>query len=235
MAAERVPARAGAAAARRRRARLAALAGLLACACSGARALDLPELMGLLAHRPSGQARFTEQRFVKGLDAPLVSSGLLEYQAPDRFSRHTLEPRDESVRVEGNTVTFSRGGRSRTLALDAAPEAVVAIEAVRGTLTGDAAVLQKWFRVSVAGQPARWTMELVPQDTATAGALAAVHVEGRQAALDTIETRLADGTRTVMHITPVAAGAAVPASAGAPATGPANAAAAPPAASAPAP
>ena len=207
----------------RRLARLAALAGLVACA--GAHALDLPELMGLLAHHPSGQARFTEQRFVKGLDAPLLSSGVLEFQAPDRFSRHTLEPRDESVRVEGNTVTFSRGGRSRTLALDAAPEAVVAIEAVRGTLTGDGAVLQKWFRVSVAGEPGRWSMELVPQDTQSAGTLAAVRVEGRQAALDTIETRLADGTRTVMRITPVAAGAALPASAG-----PATAAAAPPAA-----
>ena len=53
---------------------LAALAGLLAS--DGAQALDLPELMRLLAHRPSEQVRFTEQRFVKGLDAPLVSSGL---------------------------------------------------------------------------------------------------------------------------------------------------------------
>ena len=208
------PAYARRAAARRRLAHLAALAGLLASA--GAHALDLPELMGLLAHRPSGQARFTEQRFVKGLDAPLTSSGLLEFQAPDRFSRHTLEPRDESVRVEGNTVTFSRGGRSRTLALDAAPEAVVAIEAVRGTLTGDGAVLQKWFRVSVAGEPGRWSMELVPQDTQSAGTLAAVRVEGRRAALDTIETRLADGTRTVMTITPVAVAATGASAASAP-------------------
>jgi hypothetical protein len=190
-----------------RRAGRALLAGLLCGAGAAAQAMDLPELMGLLAHRPSGQARFTEQRFVKGLDAPLVSSGLLEFQAPDRFSRHTLEPRDESVRVEGNTVTFSRGGRSRSMALDAAPEAVVAIEAVRGTLTGDGAALQKWFRVNVAGEPSHWTMDLVPQDPKAAGTLAAVRVEGRRAALDTIETRLADGTRTVMTITPIPAAA----------------------------
>jgi len=152
--------------------------------------------------------RFTEQRFVKGLDEPLVSSGLLEFQPPDRFSRHTLQPRDESVRVEGNTVTFSRGGRSRSMALDAAPEAVVAIEAVRGTLTGDAATLQKWFRVSVAGEPGQWSMELVPQDAKTAGALAAVHVAGRRAAIETIATSLADGSRTVMTITPLPAASA---------------------------
>jgi hypothetical protein len=195
-------------------ARLAALAGLLAA--TGAQALDLNELAGLLAHRASGQVQFTEQRFVKGLDAPLVSSGVLEFQAPDGFSRHTLQPRDESVRVEGNTVTFSRGGRSRSMALDAAPEAVVAIEAVRGTLTGDTAVLQKWFRVSVAGEPARWTMDLVPQDPKAAGPLTSVRVEGRRAALDTIETRLADGTRTVMSITPLPAATAAASTASAP-------------------
>jgi hypothetical protein len=192
----------------------AALAGLLASA--GAQALDLPELMRLLAHRPGEQVRFTEQRFVKGLDEPLVSSGLLEFQPPDRFSRHTLQPRDESVRVEGNTVTFSRGGRSRSMPLDAAPEAVVAIEAVRGTLTGDAAVLQKWFRVDVAGEPGQWTMELVPQDAKAAGALAAVRVAGRRAAIDTIDTRLVDGSRTVMTITPVPAPAAAVSPASAP-------------------
>jgi len=194
---------------------VAALAGLLAS--TGAQALDLPELMRLLAHRPSEQVRFTEQRFVKGLDEPLVSSGLLEFQPPDRFSRHTLQPRDESVRVEGNTVTFSRGGRSRSMALDAAPEAVVAIEAVRGTLTGDAAVLQKWFRVDVAGEPGQWTMDLVPQDAKSAGALAAVRVAGRRAVIDTISTRLADGSRAVMTITPLPAS---PAAAASPASAP---------------
>jgi hypothetical protein len=203
---------------RRGLAGLAALAGLLGSA--GAQALTLSELMGLLAHRPSEQVRFTEQRFVKGLDAPLVSSGVLEFRPPDRFSRHTLQPRDESVQVEGNTVTFSRGGRSRSMALDAAPEAVVAIEAIRGTLTGDAAVLQKWFRVDVAGEPGQWTMELVPQDAKAAGPLAAVHVAGRRAAIDTIATRLADGTRTVMTITPVPILPAAPAAAASPASAP---------------
>ena len=212
----------------RRLARLAALAGLVACA--GAHALDLPELMGLLAHHPSGQARFTEQRFVKGLDAPLLSSGVLEFQAPDRFSRHTLEPRDESVRVEGNTVTISRGGRSRTLALDAAPEAVVAIEAVRATLTGDGAVLQKWFRVSVAGEPARWSMELVPQDAKSAGPpqISWTEATGSVAGPDTLivsvapssrASRSREGTRStaMMVVAPVSRAAITAASPTAPA------------------
>jgi hypothetical protein len=188
--------------------RRACVLGLgLALACTRAQAFDLAELMGLMAHRPSGQARFVEQRFVKGLDAPLQASGTLEYQAPDRFTRRTLEPRPETMSVEGNTLTLARGGRSRTLALDAAPEAVVAVEAVRGTLTGDAAALQRWFRVTVAGDAAHWTMELAPLDARAAGPLAGVHLEGRRELLETIETRLADGGRTVMTITPIAASA----------------------------
>jgi hypothetical protein len=191
-----------------------ALAFVSLLACGSAQAFDLAELMGLMAHRPSGQARFTEQRYVKGFDAPLVASGTLEYQPPDRFTRRTLDPRAETMSVEGNTLTLTRAGRTRTLALDAAPEAVVAIEALRGTLTGNAATLQRWFRVSLSGDAAHWALELAPLDTRAAGPLAGVRIEGRGDAPDTIETRLANGDHTVMAITPMAPGAAAaPASA----------------------
>jgi hypothetical protein len=42
-----------------------------------------------------------------------VASGTLSFSAPDRFARHTLEPRAESMVVEGNTVSIRRGGRRR--------------------------------------------------------------------------------------------------------------------------
>jgi hypothetical protein len=190
---------------RRTLARVAALAAALACV--DARAFDLAELMGLMAKRTSGQVCFTEQRYVKGFDAPLAASGLLEFQAPDRFTRRTLTPRPETMSVEGNTLTLTRAGRTRTLPLDAAPEAVIAVEALRGTLTGNAATLQHWFHVGLAGDAAHWTLELVPLDARAAGALAGVRIEGRRDAVETIETRLADGDRTVMAVAPIAAAA----------------------------
>jgi len=113
---------------------------------SPAWAFALSDLMGLLAQQRSGEARFTEQRYVATLDAPLKSSGVLSFQAPDRFTRQTLLPKAESMAVEGNTLTLSRGGRSRRLALDAAPEAVAMVEAIRGTLTGNGQSLQRYFR-----------------------------------------------------------------------------------------
>ena len=183
-------------------ARATALVLALCAAAGPACALELPELMALLQHHGSGQSRFTEQRFVKGLDQPLVASGTLAFVAPDCFERRTVMPKAESVVVQGNQVTLSRGGRSRTVALDAAPEAVIAVEAVRGTLTGNASVLKKWFDVKLAGDAAHWTLDLVPLDPAAAGSLRAVRIGGQHDELRLVETTLVDGDRTVMTVEP---------------------------------
>jgi outer membrane lipoprotein-sorting protein len=145
-----------------------------------AHALDLPELMALLSQKRSGEARFTEQREVKGLDAPLASSGTLSFAAPDRFTRKTLTPRPESMVVEGNIVTLTRNGRSRSLALDASPEMEAIVEAVRGTLTGNATSLQQHFKLAVAGTPEQWTLELKPATPRLAVMLDSVRIAGRR-------------------------------------------------------
>ena len=80
---------------------------------------DLAALSAELARNKSGQARFTEERFVTGIDSPLRASGVLSFVAPDRFTRQTLEPLAESMTVEGNTITLKRGNRSRQMAMDA--------------------------------------------------------------------------------------------------------------------
>lgn len=189
---------------RRPEPRRAAVAALLLAVAGTARALDLAGLAAMLATHASGQARFSEQRWAKGLDQPLAASGTLSFAAPDRFTRRTLEPRAETLAVEGNTLTMSRGGRSRTLALDAVPEAAVAVEAIRGTLTGDAAALQRDFEATVGGDAEHWTLALVPREAG--GPLASVRIAGHRDVVQSVETRLADGGRSLMTITPLAAG-----------------------------
>jgi outer membrane lipoprotein-sorting protein len=179
-----------------------------------AHALDLTELMALLAQKRSGEARFTEQREVKGLDAPLASSGTLSFAAPDRFTRKTTAPRAESMVVEGNIVTLTRNGRTRSMALDASPEMEAIVEAVRGTLTGNATSLQQHFKLSLAGTPEQWTLELKPATPRLAVMLDSVRIGGRRSELRTVEMRLADGDRSLMQIEPLTASSAAPAAAG---------------------
>ncbi|HSW06633.1 MAG TPA: LolA-related protein [Aquabacterium sp.] len=195
------------------RRRAAGLRGLVAAAVLGlaaaapAAALELAELMNVLSQVRSGEARFTEQRQVKGLDAPLVSSGTLSFAAPDRFTRKTLAPRPETMAVDGKIVTLERNGRSRSLVLDAAPEMEAIVESVRGTLTGNAQSLQQHFKVKVSGTLAQWTLELLPIEPRLQVMLASVRISGRRAELRTVEMRLADGDRSLMQIEPVASAA----------------------------
>jgi len=97
------------------------------------------------------------------------------------------------------------GQRSRTMQLDASPEAAVIVEAIRGTLTGNRATLERLFETTVSGDAHAWTLKLVPRDLRLRGQVSAVQVSGREGAAREVQVQLADGDRSVMTIEPVAA------------------------------
>jgi outer membrane lipoprotein-sorting protein len=171
---------------------------------------DLGRLTTLLAGVKSGEATFVEQRRVEMLDRTLESSGRLSFRAPDTFVRETLKPRHEKLAVSGNSVTMSLGERSRTMALDASPEASVIVEALRGTLTGNRETLERLFETRVSGSAERWSLELVPRDLRLRGQVASVRVSGREGVAREVQVVLADGDRSTMTIEPAAAARTAP-------------------------
>ena len=193
----------------RRRLLGALLGGALALAAraAGASGFDLAALMALLARRRGGEARFTEERTVAALDAPLRASGRLSLQAPDRFARHTELPRPESMEVLGNTVVLRRGTRTRQLTLDTVPELAALADALRGTLTGNAEVLQRHFDVKVAGSAERWTLTLTPKSAQLQGSIVGIEILGLRADVRSIDMALAGGDRSLMLIEPLKAAA----------------------------
>jgi len=170
-----------------------------------AEAFDLGALTALLGGVKSGEATFVETRRIEMLDRTLQSSGRLSFKAPDSFVRETLKPRQEKLAVDGNTLTMSLGDRSRTMQLDASPEAAVIVEAIRGTLTGNRNTLERLFETTVSGDARAWTLKLVPRDLRLRGQVSAVQVSGREAMTHEVQVQLADGDRSVMTIEPVAA------------------------------
>ncbi|WP_326538360.1 LolA-related protein [Pseudorhodoferax sp.] len=190
------------------------LAGL-GCAPAGAQgaAFDLAALMRRMAGRRGGEARFTEERQVGGLDGPLHSSGTLSFAAPDRFARHTLQPVRESMEVQGRTLHLRRGGRSRQMQMDSVPELAALLDAMRATLTGDEALLTRHFNTTLSGTEARWVLQLVPRDDRLARQVQQIELAGLSADVRSIELRLAGGDRSLMLIEPLVESAA----AGAPA------------------
>jgi hypothetical protein len=169
-------------------------------------AFTLHELMAQLSQRKSGEARFTEQRWIGGIDQPQAAAGRLTFTAPDRFARYTVEPRAESMEVVGNSVTLERRGRRRQLTLDTVPELVALVEAIRGTLSGDAAALQRHFATTLGGSAAGWSLTLLPLDERVAQQVAQLRIEGRRGEVTAVELRLAGGDRSLMKIEPLAPG-----------------------------
>lgn len=185
--------------------RLALLAFALAVlAPARAAGFDLQALMQQLAQVRSGQAVFVEDRRVQQLDQTLRSSGRLSFVAPDTFVRETLKPSHEKLAVVGNQLTMSRGNRSRVAALDSVPEAVVIVEAIRGTLTGNKETLERYFDTSVQGSAEQWQLELVPREARLRGQVSHLRLSGRQGQVREVRMTLADGDTSVMRIEPVA-------------------------------
>ena len=198
-----------------RRRALACLAGLwgaplFAQAQSG---FTLVQLMQALAQVKAGEGTFVERRTVQMLERTLESSGRIAFEAPDTFVRETIKPRRESVKVVGNSVTMSQGNRSRTVSLDASPEASLIFEAIRGTLTGNREALEKHFKATVTGSAERWSLELVPREVLLRELVVSIRMSGLRALVREVLVVMADGDRSVMTIEPVITNVAAPASA----------------------
>ncbi|MDQ6685326.1 MAG: outer membrane lipoprotein carrier protein LolA [Pseudomonadota bacterium] len=181
----------------------ASLLTVFMSAVGAAPPFDVEALTRLLRATPPGEATFTESRRVEMLDRTLESSGRLSFKAPDSFVRETLKPRHEKLAVAGNQVTMSRGEQSRTVQLDAVPEAAVLVEAIRGTLSGNREALERLFTIELQGNAGQWSLELTPRDARLRRQVSTITVGGREGTVREVRLLLADGDRTLMKIEPM--------------------------------
>jgi outer membrane lipoprotein-sorting protein len=178
------------------------LAALLAAALPVARAAsgDLQELMQLLAARRHGQVDFVEQHFLKVLKRPVESYGVMIYDAPQRLEKRTVEPRAESLVLDGDDLTIQRKGRTHVLQLAAYPSILPLIESLRATLAGDLPALERLFNVDFTGSLERWTLTLAPRDAKVAKTVSQVRIDGSRGDLRKVEILEAGGDRSLMTL-----------------------------------
>ena len=167
-------------------------------AAGGTDALD--EVMHSLAQRRHGQVSFVEQQFLSMLKRPVESYGELIYEAPNHLEKRTIEPRPETLVVDGEVVTVQRGRRSHMLDLRAYPQILPFIESIRATLAGDRAALERLFRLQFTGSELRWTLVLTPLDAQLAKTVAEIRIDGARDELSRVEIRQSDGDRSLMTL-----------------------------------
>lgn len=184
------------------RSALAAAALLFSFAAHAADTWSLSQLMQALSAQKTGEARFVETKYLALLDRPVESRGILFFQAPDQLEKRTLEPKRESLLLVGDLLTIERGARRQVLPLANFPEVAVFIEGLRATLMGDEAALRQRFDIELSGSRQQWQLALRPRDEGARKMVARIEIAGRDANLQTLEIRQADGDRSVMTITP---------------------------------
>lgn len=195
----------------RRSTRLSILFAALLLALSSALATpaladwDLATLMQDLARHPGGRVRFVEKKYIALLDRPVVSSGEMTYTAPDRLEKRTLQPKPELLLLDRETLTVERGKQKFVLRLADQPEALVFVDSIRGTLSGNRAALERGYALHLSGTRERWSLSLLPNDQRIAALVSRITVGGSRDRVDRIEYLQADGDRAVMSIEPIEA------------------------------
>jgi len=164
--------------------------------------LDLPQLMASLAQVQAHESHFTETKTIALLKAPVESNGVLSYRRPDHVEKHVLQPKDESIIVDGDALTWKDGtsGKTRTLRLQSNAVVAALVESIRATLAGDLPALQRFFAVKLDGAAAHWTLSLTPIDSAMQRNVQALRIEGVGNQVNLIDVLETGGDRSVMII-----------------------------------
>lgn len=179
------------------------LLALLLAGCGLARAqaaFGVEELFALMAGQKRLETTFIEHKSIKGVQAPIESSGELLFEAPSRMVKRTLSPRPETLTLDGGEATVERGRQARTVALEDHPEIAVHVEGLRACLAGDLQALLRLYRVSLSGSAAQWKMTLVPRDAQAAAQVLAIHLGGEQADIRTVQVLMMDGDSSLTRI-----------------------------------
>ena len=162
----------------------------------------LQQLMVELGQVQYSRARFIERKYLKVLKSPLELTGTLEYDAPSRLVKRTLEPKPEALTIEGDRLVIESQarGRSRTLRLEQYPILWAFVESFRSTLKGDLAALERFYRVTLEGGPQRWQLALTPRDPKMSALIESILIGGGRGRISRIEVRDAQGDRSVMTV-----------------------------------
>ena len=158
------------------------------------------QLMSELGRVQHAKARFVERKYLKVLKTPLETTGTLEYDAPDRLVKRTLEPKPETMTVAGDRLVIESPARSRTLRLGEYPVLGAFVESLRATLNGDLAALERFYRVTLEGGPQRWQLTLTPRDPKMSALIESILIAGGGGRVGRVEVRETQGDRSVMTV-----------------------------------
>lgn len=168
---------------------------------------SVDELLRQFRRIPGLEARFTEEKHIALLAAPLSTEGTLHYSRPhEALARHTRKPSPSSVVVRGGVVRFGDARSTRSLSVDDNPVARALVHTFLHVLRGDRDGLYREFVVTfqVLPEEGGWRMILAPKDPQVRRIFRRLRFEGRGPRIERLAITETSGDRTVMRFDQVA-------------------------------
>lgn len=161
----------------------------------------LEQLMHSLASVKTSDATFVERKELAILKEPLVMTGTLRFRAPSYLKKQVLQPHEESYEADDDWLIVEAPSEGRRqFQLSGYPLIQAFVASVRATLAGDLRTLENFYKVDFQSQNAEWTLRLQPLDQDMAQYVTAILINGKDNRLLGIETREANGDRSLMSI-----------------------------------
>jgi hypothetical protein len=159
-------------------------------------------LAGLAKNRPQ-EVGFEETASSHLLTQPLKTQGILRFTPPATLEKSVTAPYKERYLVEGDKVFFESKAKriNKALSLQDYPVLRAFVEAFRSTLANDVPTLKRFYRVTLEGEPRRWTLILRPSDSAMQELVESIRFSGEGEQVKAIETLAPDGDRSLMVMT----------------------------------
>lgn len=156
-------------------------------------AIDAGWILSKLARPAPTHTDFVELRDSRLLKAPLRIEGV--YSRPDDATlvRDVRAPYLETTTIRNGEATIERSGKSRRFSLDRAPELQGLQASFGAMLSGDRALLERFYAIDAGGTREDWQLRLVPRDKALASKVRDIVLHGRGAELRCIQTRPVQG------------------------------------------
>lgn len=147
--------------------------------------------------------RFTEVRKMAFLRKPMQLRGLLIYVKPDKIEKKVEYPETQQFTIVGNRLTIRREGKkTRKIKLTNYPELQVLSESLRAALSGQLAVLKKYYTLELKGTRLNWKLVLTPTDIDIVEKIETIEIQGKEAKLTRILIQKVDADQSILTVTP---------------------------------
>lgn len=163
---------------------------------------NVDQLIRGLAKHGEETVGFEETTFSDMLTEPLKTRGTLTFTPSSRLEKHVTYPYDERYVIDGDMVLFENKKKrvSKSFSLEDYPALRMFVEVFRSAFAGDPAILKRFYKTTLEGEPSQWSLILSPQDPTFQSKVHSIRLSGEGDRMTRIESRFSDGDRSVLII-----------------------------------